>query len=1084
MSLIRSLHVCLCATWMLTVVLAFGCGGESGPPLNPGDPQPGDSRFASADGYQGQPASRGTDDMADGAPSPEAGAGGSGGDDGRTVEEGDIYRAFGADLLLNVNYYRGLQVIELSDLSAPAVIGRVEISGYPVELYVVGSRAFILLNDWRGYYGSRYDTAVQAASGGVVVSVDLSDPAAPVIVDQAVVPGSIYKSRLTRGGGQESLYVVAQQYGYVANPSGGSSWTTSTVVKSFHLGGGLIAPQTELELGGWITDIQATPEALLVARSDWNHSSGRSLVSIIDISRPDGVMVEGGEVQVAGPVNNQFNLDLRDGILRVVSSRNWGSSSSNSNHIETFDATDFDNLVPIDSKSFGPNEDLFGTIFLGNSAFFVTYERQDPFHAFEISDAGIATEKSQFIVSGWNDFFRSTFDDQRLIGIGVEDTGGRTMAVSLYDITDLENANPLIQRVEVDAASSWSEASWDHRAFSVVEDAIHVPGPGGVDETGLILLPYSSWDSSSWVAGVQIFTFSQDTLSRRGTMNHGSQVRRSFLTAGGATANLSEEALSLYSTATPDQPAELGRLDLAPSYSGLLSFGSHLTRLREASGSWYGARGADGQRPSTVQIIPAGEHPDTAAPVASFDVPAGSTLHKLGDLLVAVSTTPVDPWAEPPVWETTLQSFDLSTPSRPEPRGALVTRDLPVGGYDYYYYGDMDCFDCGYGYYPYGRSAPEVHAVGDSLVFVRQEPGSTLLGTAQVCHSYMSNYRSCYGQPGTCNDTSGYQTCTTFEGQTSCYGSFRSCTYTDGQLESCVQVDPSQVQATESCYPQEVRRYWSRFELRAVSFRQPNAPSLGAKMQAPLGEEAVTVVPSGDLLFLSYKKPIQIAGDSRPYVQYFMKAVTAGASGSLTAGSAINVPGELLQVQGNTAFTRDYVWGSTALETAVARVRLAGATAYLEAHRRFPDRIVDSTRLDGAGHLLVGHRGDWRSDAPSIRSGGASSSDSSTTDSSYMEQRLTILDAASTSFSELATVAVDDWASLRDARAGRALFEVPGGLLVFNLDQPTAPYPQAFFALRGWPTGLLMEGRKIIVPAGPYGIYQLGLDDTNLLEAR
>ncbi len=83
----------------------------------------------------------------------------------------------------------------------------------------------------------------------------------------------------------------------------------------------------------------------------------------------------------------------------------------------------------------------------------------------------------------------------------------------------------------------------------------------------------------------------------------------------------------------------------------------------------------------------------------------------------------------------------------------------------------------------------------------------------------------------------------------------------------------------------------------------------------------------------------------------------------------------------------------------------------------------------------------------------------------------------------LAEVEADSWAQLRDARSGRALFQVPGGLLVFNLDDPTAPYPQAFFATRGWPRDILVEGRQIIFAAGRYGIYAFDLDTVNLLPA-
>jgi hypothetical protein len=52
-----------------------------------------------------------------------------------------------------------------------------------------------------------------------------------------------------------------------------------------------------------------------------------------------------------------------------------------------------------------------------------------------------------------------------------------------------------------------------------------------------------------------------------------------------------------------------------------------------------------------------------------------------------------------------------------------------------------------------------------------------------------------------------------------------------------------------------------------------------------------------------------------------------------------------------------------------------------------------------------------------------------------------------------------------------------------NLDNPAAPFAQAFFATRGWPREINIEGRQIIFAAGRYGIYAFGLDTFNLLSA-
>jgi len=201
---------------------------------------------------------------------------------------------------------------------------------------------------------------------------------------------------------------------------------------------------------------------------------------------------------------------------------------------------------------------------VGNKAFFQTARRGDPFHAFYISDDGYAREMSEFIVSGWNSFFRSVSDESRLVAVGINKESGRTMSVSLYDITELTDPDPLMDRAEVEADYSWSEASWDHRAFAVLEDAVEIEAPDGDIETGLVLLPFSGWDlgREGYVSGAQIFTFGEDSLTRRGMMQHGTPVRRSFQAARDLTANLSEAELALFDTSDPDDPVELGRVNL------------------------------------------------------------------------------------------------------------------------------------------------------------------------------------------------------------------------------------------------------------------------------------------------------------------------------------------------------------------------------------------------------------------------------------------------------------------------------------------------------------------------------------------
>ena len=80
--------------------------------------EPGQTEFISSRGSY-QVGDRSLDETAEAAPNEDAG-----GAEGRTVEEGDIYRVIEPGLLASLNSYRGLQLTDFSDLSSPQVTGR------------------------------------------------------------------------------------------------------------------------------------------------------------------------------------------------------------------------------------------------------------------------------------------------------------------------------------------------------------------------------------------------------------------------------------------------------------------------------------------------------------------------------------------------------------------------------------------------------------------------------------------------------------------------------------------------------------------------------------------------------------------------------------------------------------------------------------------------------------------------------------------------------------------------------------------------------------------------------------------------
>lgn len=1025
------------------------------------EPPIGASEFVSANGQAGQ---QSRDNGYD-AEGPAAGGGDKSGQQ-RTVEQGDIYRLLDSNTILNLNYYRGFQVIDISDLNHPVVAGRAAISGQPVEMYAVDNFAIVLLNNWTGYYGSREDVRVEPYQGGLVLAIDITDRLHPVIVDRARVPGYIQASRLTRGGGQEALFVAA------------SNWNgdSRTVVRSFAIAeGGRLIEKTTLDLGGYVIDIQATPRALLVARQSWESSTSSCSVSVIDISSPEGVMIEGAAVEVAGQIRNKFNMDLYRDVLRISSGTSW--SGTNTNHLETFDVSDIQNPRPVDHATFSDGEQLYASLFLDNRAFLVTYRRVDPLHAFAIDDAGHITPKFEYVISGWNDYFFPVAGGSRMLGVGVDDQGGRQLAVSLYDISNLDTHDPFIAREAVQFDYAWSEAQWDDRAVSVLEGATSVAAADGTLETGLLLLPFSGYrsDFQQYATAVQIFSFSDTTLSRRGLLEHDSQVRRSFQPQTGVTANLSESSLSLHDTRDPGSPAPLGSVELAPAYNDFLIFGEYGARVKGAGfyDYWWGANAT--ARPNRLEIVPLAGDVDTAEPAAAIDIDPYAAVHKVGDLVVTVRTDYVS-GSDPVVYQTQIRVIDLADPLHPRERGTLTTdRIQPYGYYyGYYppYYGEADvggmCRGCGY-YGYYGSSAL---ALSGALVFPEGNWESELLGIDHVCYRWPVNEsNACYGPeapPEGCDYYTGSIACHSKNGgPTSCEGRFELCErQADGDW-TCREVNPSSVPSETSCYDYELRRYWQHFTFEVLDLRDPDQPSLLHEVAMPSSEDDVALLQEGERVFVTLREPYTVPGDGRDYARYYFKAVDFGDLDHPSVSRKVNIPGELLAVEGQTLYTRDFVWGENIVETAVNKLLWQGDQAYLQARKRFVDEDVRKVLLDGAGHILVMHGQSWYLPWYDYNQ-------------SYQD-KLAILDTTSPTFAVLSDTPIDSWASLMDAKIGRALFMVSGGLLVVNVERATAPYAQAYFPIWGWPNRLVVEGRTIFVPAGPFGMLAFDIDEENLL---
>lgn len=424
----------LLASWCC-VLVACGGGGGNPTPTTPAAP------YLTADSLG--ISSRANPTM--GAPAPPEGTtdfGGAAAQDGREqivreIEEADLYRVSGPYLYL-LNAWRGLVVVDLEKFE---LVGRLSLTGFPVEMYMRGSRAFALVRDWQ--------------SGSRLLEIELANPAAPSVSRSAAIQGGLATSRVVG----DVLYAV-----------------TDTGVQSFRLGPSPFEPADTLALDGGAQFAHATDAyAFITAPDSSTAATPATLVTIVDTSDAAGALSRRGTIALPGYVADDQKLDVAGGVLRIVT-HDWVDGGLS--RLFTIDLTDPDHPAVLATLELARGEQLYATRFAGDRVYLVTFEQVDPLWIVDLSDPLHPAVAGELEVPGFST--QIVVDGNRLVCLGI-DTDTWDTVVSLFDVST-PAAPTLLDRENLGSAST--DAHWERKAFGVTP--------------GLVLVP--SWDGLSVLA--------------------------------------------------------------------------------------------------------------------------------------------------------------------------------------------------------------------------------------------------------------------------------------------------------------------------------------------------------------------------------------------------------------------------------------------------------------------------------------------------------------------------------------------------------------------------------------------------------
>ncbi|GMV18526.1 MAG: hypothetical protein AMXMBFR56_67500 [Polyangiaceae bacterium] len=533
------------------------------------------------------------------------GAGGAGGAE-KAIEEADIIQLQG-NRLYALSKYGGLSVVDVSVKDQLKLLGRHELSGEPFEMYVKEGIAFAMYSSWGHYVGSGAST--QWVQSSAVVALDVKDPKKIVKLGEFLLPGEISDSRIVG----DVLYVVAYENGSCWNCA--SNERTNVVSLNVKVPS-KVAKVDELAFGGpsgyygWgKRSVMVTQDRMFIGGRDPSGAQG-STIQIVDITDPTGKLVKGASVPAAGSIESRWQMDEKDGVLRLISQPGWWATGDPP-IVQTFEVVSSQEIKPLASLPMvlPEPERLRSVRFDGTRGYAITFRQTDPLFVIDLSVPSAPKQVGELKIPGWVYHMEPRGD--RLLALGF-DQGNQegSLNVSLFDVADM-TAPKLMDRVSF--GGDWGDFAEDqdriHKAFTIL------------DTLGLIFVPYSGWTYSkndyygcgTWQSGIQIVNFTKDDLVKRGAAPSRGTARRAFLHDTRLFA-VSDVAVETFDISNQDAPAAKANLALATVVSKVIAVGDKVARV---GSDWYTSR-------TVLDVVPLGAIDEPGGSAVDLEAALGS----------------------------------------------------------------------------------------------------------------------------------------------------------------------------------------------------------------------------------------------------------------------------------------------------------------------------------------------------------------------------------------------------------------------------------------------------------------------------
>lgn len=586
-----------------------------------------------------------------GASPPGPGAGGAIAYGPQQPAPEDLQRVLAASDLTRIDGNRlyafsrnaGLSVIDIADPSALRVLGTRRSAGWPVELYVGGSRLLELSND-----------PVQQAAYGAQITMtsrlevlDVSAPSTIATLHEFSLKGTIVTHR--RVG--NFLYVVTSENACV------NCGTVAVHVTSFDVSQlEQVAKAHELTLEAEAPTPQWDAPTLHVTASD-----ARIFVTIdakthVVSLGAGGTLTKANELSFSGALAQGAPVNELSGTTRAFSQ--GGGNGPALDIFATTGAPGAPALAHLTLQLSSPQH-LTAAAFDGTRAFALTSDgTSSTLTTLDVSDPASPVQRSSIGVS-------AELDRLEVRGARVLAWGGAPLKVLWFDVSDLTAPVPASQLTL--SSSAPERIDW------LVEDE-------------LLAVPFSGFQApeecrKDFESGVQLVRIASDQLSLVGTAPGRGVARRAFVHDGTLFA-VSDKQVRTFDISDESTPAALSHADIARSAAQVVPAGDKVLRLGQESWSDESTlditNAADAEEPTALSELDLRALPSPASSTCALADWFGTTIVR-GRYAYVSRFTSVDSGPNGPRIHPTLFVIDLDDPSALE---VVFTLDLEAGEED------------------------------------------------------------------------------------------------------------------------------------------------------------------------------------------------------------------------------------------------------------------------------------------------------------------------------------------------------------------------------------------------------------------